>query len=150
MFGFLHVLLSLFQQLFNATLLGIVLGLLAVRSRSILPGIIFHFLNNAMAVSQGYLVKAAVVTADHPLDLSQSGGRALSCGLDSGAARSSRRVLLFYLWRLKSIVPLTRIRSALNLSSRLARPSSIPHDVGFALAHASLLVASAFSREISR
>src|SRR5262249_23566303 len=36
MFGFLHVLLSLFQQLFNATLLGIVLGLLAVRSRSIL------------------------------------------------------------------------------------------------------------------
>ena len=26
MFGFLHVLLSLFQQLFNATLLGIVLG----------------------------------------------------------------------------------------------------------------------------
>jgi len=29
MFGFLHVLLSLFQQLFNATLLGLVLGLLA-------------------------------------------------------------------------------------------------------------------------
>ncbi len=50
MFGFLHVLLSLFQQLFNATLLGIVLGLLAVRSRSILPGIVFHFLNNALAV----------------------------------------------------------------------------------------------------
>ena len=56
MFGFLHVLLSLFQQLFNATLLGIVLGLLAVRSRSILPGIVFHFLNNAIAVSQGLLV----------------------------------------------------------------------------------------------
>ncbi len=51
MFGFLHVLLSLFQQLFNATLLGIVLGLLAVRSRSILPGIVFHFVNNALAVS---------------------------------------------------------------------------------------------------
>jgi sodium transport system permease protein len=56
MFGFLHVLLSLFQQLFNATLLGIVLGLLAVRSRSILPGILFHFLNNAMGVARGYLV----------------------------------------------------------------------------------------------
>ena len=53
MFGFLHVLLSLFQQLFNATLLGIVLGLLAVRSRSILPGIVFHFLNNALAVALG-------------------------------------------------------------------------------------------------
>jgi sodium transport system permease protein len=50
LFGFLHVLLSLFQQLFNATLLGIVLGVLAVRSRSILPGIVFHFLNNALGV----------------------------------------------------------------------------------------------------
>jgi sodium transport system permease protein len=53
LFGFLHVLLSLFQQLFNATLLGIVLGLLAVRSRSIIPGIVFHFLNNAMGVVMG-------------------------------------------------------------------------------------------------
>ena len=59
MFGFLHVLLSLFQQLFNATLLGIVLGLLAVRSRSILPGLIFHFLNNTIAVSQEHLAKAS-------------------------------------------------------------------------------------------
>src|SRR5262249_40034250 len=55
MFGFLHVLLSLFQQLFNATLLGIVLGLLAVRSRSILPGIVFHFINNALGVVMGAL-----------------------------------------------------------------------------------------------
>jgi sodium transport system permease protein len=55
MFGFLHVLLSLFQQLFNATLLGIVLGLLAVRSRSLLPGIVFHFVNNALTVALGYL-----------------------------------------------------------------------------------------------
>ena len=60
MFGFLHVLLSLFQQLFNATLLGIILGLLAVRSRSILPGILFHFLNNAIGVARGYLVVDAV------------------------------------------------------------------------------------------
>lgn len=57
MFGFLHVLLSLFQQLFNATLLGLVLGLLAVRSASLLPGLIFHFLNNAIAVSQGFWMK---------------------------------------------------------------------------------------------
>jgi sodium transport system permease protein len=59
MFGFLHVLLSLFQQLFNATVLGIILGLLAVRSRSLVPGIIFHFLNNALAVSQSYLVSSS-------------------------------------------------------------------------------------------
>jgi len=57
MFGFLHVLMSLFQQLFNATLLGLVLGLLAIRSRSLLPGLVFHFLNNALAVSQGFWVK---------------------------------------------------------------------------------------------
>jgi sodium transport system permease protein len=50
LFGFLHVLLSLFQQLFNAVLLGLVLGLLAVRSRSILPCIVFHFLHNGLAL----------------------------------------------------------------------------------------------------
>jgi sodium transport system permease protein len=49
------VLLSLFQQLFNATLLGLVLGLLAVRSRSILPGMLFHFVNNALTVALGSL-----------------------------------------------------------------------------------------------
>jgi sodium transport system permease protein len=53
MFGFLHVLLSLFQQLFNATLLGVFLGLLAVRSRSLLPGIVFHALNNGFALVAG-------------------------------------------------------------------------------------------------
>ena len=51
LFGVMHVLLSLFQQLFNATLLGLVLGLLAVRSRSLLPGIVFHLINNGLAVS---------------------------------------------------------------------------------------------------
>jgi sodium transport system permease protein len=55
LFGFLHVLLSLFQQLFNATLLGIVLGVLAVRSRSLLPGILFHIINNSMALVIGEL-----------------------------------------------------------------------------------------------
>ena len=50
LFGFLHVLISLFQQLFSATLLGLVLGLLAVQTRSIWPGILFHFLNNAQAI----------------------------------------------------------------------------------------------------
>lgn len=53
LFGFLHVLLSLFQQLFNATLLGVVLALLAVHSRSILPGILFHAINNGLALLVG-------------------------------------------------------------------------------------------------
>jgi sodium transport system permease protein len=55
LFGFLHVLTSVYQQLFNATLLGLVLGLIAVRSRSLLPGVVFHFLNNALAVLIGSL-----------------------------------------------------------------------------------------------
>ena len=60
LFGFMHVLLSLFQQLFNATLLGLVLGLLAVRSRSVLPGIVFHALNNGLAfVTSTWLESAA-------------------------------------------------------------------------------------------
>ena len=50
LFGFLHVLLSLFNQLFPGTLLGIVLGLLAVRSRSLLPGVVFHLINNGLGV----------------------------------------------------------------------------------------------------
>ncbi|MDX2036119.1 MAG: ABC transporter permease subunit/CPBP intramembrane protease [Isosphaeraceae bacterium] len=50
LFGFMHVLLSVYQQLFPATILGVVLGLLAVRSDSILPGIVFHFINNSLAV----------------------------------------------------------------------------------------------------
>ena len=38
LFGFLHVLLSLFQQLFGSTLLGLVIGLIAIRSGSLWPG----------------------------------------------------------------------------------------------------------------
>jgi len=59
LFGFLHVLLSLFQQLFNASLLGIILGLLAIRSRSILPGIVFHAINNTLAIVLGTVAEKA-------------------------------------------------------------------------------------------
>lgn len=43
-FGMIHMIP---HQVFNAVFLGFVLGLLAVRSGSLLPGIIFHFLFNA-------------------------------------------------------------------------------------------------------
>ena len=46
-FGVAH---GFLQQSINACLLGIVLGYLAVRSGSLLPGVIFHFLHNAMMV----------------------------------------------------------------------------------------------------
>ncbi|MFM9962828.1 MAG: ABC transporter permease subunit/CPBP intramembrane protease [Planctomycetaceae bacterium] len=46
-FGAMHMIP---QQVFNATLLGIVLGLIALRSNSLLPGVLFHFLFNTLAV----------------------------------------------------------------------------------------------------
>jgi sodium transport system permease protein len=100
MFGFLHVLLSLFQQLFNATLLGVVLGLLAVRSRSILPGILFHFLNNAVAVAVSFMPASAAGSSiaawiyRNPGEGLYHGGWIVASLLCSG-------FLLLYLWRLK-------------------------------------------------
>ena len=49
-FGLIHMIP---QQVFNATLLGMVLGLIAVRSNSLLPGVIFHFCFNSLAVLHG-------------------------------------------------------------------------------------------------
>ncbi|MFO1094076.1 MAG: CPBP family intramembrane glutamic endopeptidase [Planctomycetaceae bacterium] len=46
-FGVIHMIP---QQVFNATLLGLVLGLLAVRSGSLLPGVLFHFIFNGAQV----------------------------------------------------------------------------------------------------
>ena len=50
LFAFLHVLLSLFQQFFGAALLGVVLGAIALRTGSLWPGVVFHFVNNALGV----------------------------------------------------------------------------------------------------
>jgi sodium transport system permease protein len=47
LFGVAH---SFLQQSINACLMGLVLGYLAVKSGSLLPGVIFHFLHNAMTV----------------------------------------------------------------------------------------------------
>lgn len=46
-FGVMHMIP---QQVFNATLLGVVLGLIAIRSNSLLPGVVFHFVFNSIAV----------------------------------------------------------------------------------------------------
>ncbi|MFM1801826.1 MAG: hypothetical protein RJA81_1178, partial [Planctomycetota bacterium] len=50
LFGVIHVLLSAYQQFFHATLLGVVLGILAYRSGSLWPAVIMHITNNALAV----------------------------------------------------------------------------------------------------
>lgn len=48
-FGVVHMIA---HQVFNAILLGIVIGLLAVRSRSLIPGVIFHLIFNGIQVLQ--------------------------------------------------------------------------------------------------
>ncbi len=55
MFGMLHVFLSLPQQLIPSTLLGVILGYLALRTGSLVPGILFHATNNALALTIGRL-----------------------------------------------------------------------------------------------
>jgi len=47
LFGVIHLIP---KQVFNATLLGLVIGLLAVRSKSLLPGVIFHLIFNGVQV----------------------------------------------------------------------------------------------------
>lgn len=59
LFGVIHVLLSAYQQFFHATLLGIVLGMLAYRSGSLWPGVVMHITNNALAVLLSALAVAS-------------------------------------------------------------------------------------------
>jgi len=49
-FGIIHMIP---QQVFNAALLGVVLGMMCVRSRSLIPGIAFHFVYNTLAILHG-------------------------------------------------------------------------------------------------
>lgn len=49
-FGIIHMIP---QQVFNATLIGMLIGLIAVRSGSLLPGVLFHFCFNGLAVLHG-------------------------------------------------------------------------------------------------
>jgi sodium transport system permease protein len=104
MFGFLHVLLSLFQQLFNATLLGVVLGLLAVRSRSILPGIVFHFLNNAFAVALSSLIQAPWAARIVPF-IYRNPEEGLYHGQWIVVSVVLSGILLVFLWKSKSEEP---------------------------------------------
>jgi sodium transport system permease protein len=111
MFGFLHVLLSLFQQLFNATLLGVVLGLLAVRSRSILPGIVFHVLNNSWAVTLSSFVRASWSAPIVPwIYRNPEEGLYHTQWIVASAVVSG--ALLFVLWKFKSHDPEPATRTA--------------------------------------
>ena len=63
LFGAMHMFP---QQVFNAALLGLVLGLLAVRSNSLLPGILFHIMYNGIEVMRNRIDPGFWTTA--PMD----------------------------------------------------------------------------------
>ncbi len=60
LFGFFHMNP---QQLLTATVLGWILGLIATRTGSLLPGILFHFANNASALMMSHLQDKVEVLA---------------------------------------------------------------------------------------
>ena len=62
-FGLIHVVP---QQVFNAALLGLVLGVLATRSGSLLPGIAFHVIYNGLQVARTRAVESAIDFAAWP------------------------------------------------------------------------------------
>lgn len=93
LFGVIHMIP---KQQFNASLLGLVLGLLAVRSESLVPGVIFHLIFNGtqvlatrldMETAQTgvaqYIVKV-VETADGPATLAFTSGCLAVCAIISG------------------------------------------------------------------
>jgi sodium transport system permease protein len=52
------------QQVFNAAMLGLVLGLIAVRSGSLLPGVLFHIIYNSLEILRA---RATSLPAKGPL-----------------------------------------------------------------------------------
>lgn len=71
-FGAMHMIP---QQVFNAALLGLVIGLIAVRSNSLLPCMLFHFVNNSIAVFHGRVGNSPVGQGT-PLEFFLESGKA--------------------------------------------------------------------------
>jgi sodium transport system permease protein len=98
LFGILHVLLSLFVQLFGATLLGLVIGLIAIRTGSLWPGVLFHFINNALGLLTAEVAKdPRLVTVSSWLFRDQT--EALYRPVVLVGATTFSVVLLVLLWR---------------------------------------------------
>lgn len=74
-FGVVHMIP---QQIFNAALLGIVLGLIATRSQSLWPCVLFHFTFNALSVLNGRLGRAlGPDSPSNPFFVTTDGGQIL-------------------------------------------------------------------------
>lgn len=101
-FGIMHMIP---QQVFNAALVGLVLGLIAVRSGSLWPGVLFHFVFNGSQVLLSRLDMADV----------QAGRWAWLCQADEDGIRYSwpvlfvcilaAAVMLRWLWVVRDTAP---------------------------------------------
>lgn len=103
MFGISH---GVLQQSIAATIMGVMLGWVALRTGSVIPGILIHFTNNALSVSleriwqtgwEGapiFLKHTEVGTVYQPMWMVVSAGIALTCLLYFGTLRSGKDVEL--------------------------------------------------------
>lgn len=76
LFGAMHMFP---QQVYNAALLGLVLGLLAMRSGSLLPGVVFHMIYNGTEVLRNRVVVTGIpgTPLDHLVTAQQIEGTTL-------------------------------------------------------------------------
>lgn len=98
-FGVMHMIP---MQVFNAALLGLVLGFIAIKTNSIFPGMWFHFLYNSMALLHGKLSTIAREghIESHPLySVTENGIEYNSLTLALAAITAA--VILHYFWRKK-------------------------------------------------
>ena len=96
LFGISH---GVLQQSITATMMGVLLGWVALRTGSVLPGILIHFTNNALSVSleriadsswEGaalFLTKTETSVAYQPMWIVVSIGIAVTCLLYFGSTR---------------------------------------------------------------
>ncbi|MCA9092095.1 MAG: CPBP family intramembrane metalloprotease [Planctomycetaceae bacterium] len=98
-FGVMHMIP---MQVFNAALLGLVLGFIAIKTNSLLPGIWFHFLYNSMAIIHGKLstfAKEGGIKDHHLYTVTEKGieYNAVTVAISLITAA----VILHYFWRRK-------------------------------------------------
>jgi len=100
-FGLMHMIP---QQVFNATLLGLVLGMIAVRSNSLWPCMLFHLIYNALGViHQRYSVQLAEQWSGSPF-IRQLGDGQMLYGWPTLLIAGGVAIPLIW-WLVKSLAP---------------------------------------------
>jgi len=103
LFGSSH---GVLQQSICATVMGVVLGIVAYRTGSVLPGVLVHFTNNAMSVSLERFASSGLTGVESFLSVSETGIRYQTWWLVTSATMSV--FIFWYIIRYLSVktVPL--------------------------------------------